>query len=184
MPPLQFASCLPAGCCVALVVMPPPPLILLMLCLCLAACRLRLSTSPPGCHLFASWLSCRISLRHLHLASPFVAPPPHMSILDPLLSFAPAGCCIASHCAASASHPLVNTTASQHAAASRYSGNSTSHLPLVHSYLTVVRRRHGDDGRKQADSKGLSAVDGEGPKRGLLSRAGKVVPHLPQGGGS
>ncbi len=70
-------------------------------------------------------------LCHLHLVSPFVAPPPHVSILDPPPSFAPASCCISSHCTASAPCPLVNTAPSQCATASRHARNSTSHLPLV-----------------------------------------------------
>ncbi len=129
MPPLQFASCLPAGCRVDPVVVPLPPFVLLTR-------RRLLSTSPPGCLLFSGWLSCRISLRRLHLASPFVVPPPHVSIIDPLPSSAPAGCCIASCCATSASCPLVNTAASWRTAASRHAGNSTSRLPLVrHDWL-------------------------------------------------
>jgi hypothetical protein len=63
---------------------PPPPLDLLMRCLRLTARRHLLSTSPPGCLLFAGWLSCRILSRR-HLASPFVAPPSQVSILYPRL---------------------------------------------------------------------------------------------------
>jgi hypothetical protein len=111
-PPLQFASCLPAGCRVAPVVMLPPPLVL-------------------STFLFASWLSCHILLHRLHLASPFFVPPSHVSILYPLLSFTPAGCSVASCCTASASRPLVNTTAYQPATTSRCSGNSTFHLHLT-----------------------------------------------------
>jgi hypothetical protein len=62
-------------------------------------CRL-LSTSPPGCLLFAGWLSCCISLHRDHLMSPFVMPPPHVSILYPPPSFALAGCHVESRCAA------------------------------------------------------------------------------------
>jgi hypothetical protein len=107
-----------------------PPLVLLMHRLCLAMHLL--SLFPPGCLLFTGWLSCCISLHCLHLAPLFVAQLPHVSILEPLPSFAPARCCIASCRAASASRPLVNTATSQCAAALRCAGNSTSCLPLVH----------------------------------------------------
>jgi hypothetical protein len=120
-PPFQFASCLPASCCLAPFVVLLPPLVLLMRRLHLMMCHRLLSTSPPGCLLFAGWLLCRIFLCCLHLASSFVAPLPHMSILDPPPS-----------CASSASHPLVNTAPSQHAAALHCTGNSTSCSPLVH----------------------------------------------------
>jgi hypothetical protein len=53
----------------------------------------------------------------LRLASPFVAQPPHMSILDPSSLFAPAGCRVASLCTASAS---------QRAAASQLAVSSPS----------------------------------------------------------
>ncbi len=49
-----------------------------------------------------------------------------MSVLDTLPSSSPSGCRVAYRCAASTSHPLVNTTASNH------SNNSTSLLPLIH----------------------------------------------------
>jgi hypothetical protein len=126
-----FASCSPAGCCIAPVVAPPPPLVLLTHRLRLVTRRRLLSTSPPGCLLFAGWLSCCILSCRLHLASPFVAPPPHVSILDLLPSFALAGCCVASCSIASTSRPLVNTTAPQQATASCYASNSTCCLPLV-----------------------------------------------------
>ena len=41
----------------------------------------------------------------LHLGSPFVAQPPHASILDPITSFMPAGCHVTSLCTTSASQP-------------------------------------------------------------------------------
>jgi hypothetical protein len=67
--------------------------------------------SPSGHHL---------SMRQLIVALPLIAPPPplilsacpclsmgHLHLPPPVcLSFAPAGCCIASHCAAFATHPL------------------------------------------------------------------------------
>jgi hypothetical protein len=81
---------------------------------------------------FSSWfpLVCRLVVMLHYVAPPpppvpYVAPPPHVSILYPLPSFALAGCHVASCSATSASHPLVNT------AASRRAGNSTSRLPLV-----------------------------------------------------
>ena len=127
-----FASCSTgAGCHITPVVVLPPPLVLSTRGLRLGTCHCLFSTSPPGCLLFAGWLSCCILSLRLHLVSPFVPPPPHMSILDPPPSFAPAGCCVASCRAASTSRPLVNTTASQRAAASRRAGNSTSRLPFV-----------------------------------------------------
>jgi hypothetical protein len=108
-----FASCSTgAGCHITPVVVLPPPLVLSTRGLRLATCHCLFSTSPPGCLLFAGWLSCCILSLRLHLVSPFVPPPPHMSILDPPPSFAPAGCCVASYCAAFASRPLVNTAAS------------------------------------------------------------------------
>jgi hypothetical protein len=94
MPPLQFASCSPVGCRIATVVVPPPPLVLSTRLLRLAMCRLLLPTSPPGYLSFSRWLSCCILLCRLHLASPFFAPPPHVSIIHPLPSFTPAGCCV------------------------------------------------------------------------------------------
>ncbi len=124
---LLFASC----CHVALVVMPPPPLVLSMHRLCLATRHCLLSTYPPGCLLFAIWLSCCISLHRLYLFSPFVAPPPHMSILHPPPSFTPAGCCLASCRAAFASCPLINSAASLRPAASHCPSNSTSRLLLI-----------------------------------------------------
>jgi hypothetical protein len=94
------------------VVMTPPHFILSTRRLCLAThCHL-LSTSPPVCLLFAGWFSCCILSCRLHLASPFAGLLPHVSTLVLPPSFAPAGCCIASHGAASASCPLVNTAAS------------------------------------------------------------------------
>ncbi len=93
-------------------------------------CRL-LSTSPPSCLLFAGWLSFCILLCRLHLGSPFVVPPPHVSILYPPPSFTPAGCCVASHHAASPSHPLNNMAASQCATTSHCTSSSTLYLPLV-----------------------------------------------------
>jgi hypothetical protein len=38
-----------------------------------------------------------------------------------------------------------------------------------HGASTVVRRQFGNDGRWEADCKGVSAADGEGPERGLFS---------------
>ncbi len=130
-PPLQFATCLPAGCNVTPDTVPPPLVVLLLLCLCLAIGCCIVSTSPPGCLLFTGRLSCCILLCCLHLASPFIAPPSHMFILDPPPSFAPAGCRVASHCAASAPRLLVNTAASQRTTASPCAGNSTSSSPHV-----------------------------------------------------
>jgi hypothetical protein len=77
-------------------------------CLCLATRHCLFSTSPPGCLSFAGWLSCCILSRYLHLMSPLIAPPPHVSILNPPPSFALAGCCIASCRTASTSCPLIN----------------------------------------------------------------------------
>ncbi len=96
----------------------------LLLCHCLllfsqraasaSALQCAAASCPPflGCLLFASCLSCCISWRGLHLASPFIVSPPHVPILDLPPSFSPADCCVASCCTASASHPLVNTAAS------------------------------------------------------------------------
>jgi hypothetical protein len=89
-----------------------------MHCFCLVTCHHFLSTSSPGCLLFSGRLSCCILLRHLHLASPFIALLPQVSILNPPPSFAPAGCCVASHHTATTSHPLINTASSQHAVTS------------------------------------------------------------------
>ncbi len=50
-----------AQCCIAPVVTPPPPLNLLTSRLHLVMRRRLLSTSSPGCLLFAGWLSCHIS---------------------------------------------------------------------------------------------------------------------------
>ncbi len=54
----------------------------------------------------------------------------------------------------------------------------------LHGVAAVVRRQNGNDGCELTDCKGLSAADEEGSERGLLPRAGEIVPHLPQGGGS
>jgi hypothetical protein len=104
-----------------------------------------LDAPPPSCNAqlplihFSSRLPlvCRlvvmlhISLHCLHLVSPCVVQPPHVSILDPPPSFAPASCRAASHRTASASCPLINISASQRAATSHHFGNSTSCWPLV-----------------------------------------------------
>jgi hypothetical protein len=112
-----------AHCHVApVVVVLPFPLDLLMCRLHLVTHRRLLSTSPPGCISFAGLLSCCISSR-CHLASPFVAPPPHVSILYPPPSFALASCCVTSCRAASASRPLVNTATFRRA--------TTSPLPFA-----------------------------------------------------
>jgi hypothetical protein len=118
MPPLQFDSCLLAGCCVAPV---------LHRCLFLSSQRANSASqrAATSCLLFAELLSCCIFLRCLHLMSPFVALPPHLSIFNLLPSFAPAGCCVTSCRAAYASCPLIN------AAASCHTSNSTSRLPLA-----------------------------------------------------
>jgi hypothetical protein len=100
-------------------------------CLRLAMHCCLLSTSPPGPLSFVNWLSCPISLRRLHFMSLFVAMPPHVSILYPLPLFVPTGCQVTSICTASATRPLVNTTAPQHATTSHRAVNSTSRLPLV-----------------------------------------------------
>jgi hypothetical protein len=81
--------------------------------LCLVPRHRLLSTSPPRCLLFTGRLSCRISLCR-HLASPFVMPLPHMSILYPPPSFALAGCCVASCCAASTSRPHIHRHCHRH----------------------------------------------------------------------
>ena len=118
--PLLFASCLLAGCCV-------PPVLHHHLLSTSQCTTTALQCAATSCLSFAGLLSCCISSCRLHLASPFFPPPPYLSILDPPPSFALTGCCITSHCAASASHPLANPTASSRA------DDSTIHLPLVRS---------------------------------------------------
>ncbi len=78
-----FASWLP--CCPCCCIAASSHLLMHRLCLHLATCHCLLSTSPPSSLSFAGWLSCCILLRCLHLTSPFVVPPPHVSILDPPL---------------------------------------------------------------------------------------------------
>jgi hypothetical protein len=118
---LLFASWLLRFPCVA----PPPPLVLSTCCLCLATRH----------HLFP--LVCRlVDMSHLVAPPPpcitYCHAPPHLSIFNPLPSFTPAGSCVASCCAASASRPLIN------AAASRHAGNSTSCSPLAWPRLVAA----------------------------------------------
>ena len=100
------------------VVLMPPPLILLTLPPPLNAQPWPIEAPLPlVCWRLSSRLSlvCRLFaaspvVTFVRLASPFVAQPPHASILDPSSLFAPAGCRVAS---------LRTASASQRAAASR-----------------------------------------------------------------
>jgi hypothetical protein len=90
MPPSlnALADCHVASCCVAFATLPldaPPPVN--------APTIVVLPLIAPPLLLILSACPC-LSTRRLHLPLSFC------------LSFAPAGCCIASHCAASTSHPL------------------------------------------------------------------------------
>jgi hypothetical protein len=97
--------------CRQVVALMPPPLILLTL------------PPPLVCWHISSHLPlvrrlvvASPAVACLRLMSPFVAQPPHASILDPSSLFAPTGCRIASLCTA---------FASQHAAVSRLAGASS-----------------------------------------------------------
>jgi hypothetical protein len=101
-------------------------------CCCAATSSHSLNVPPPSCDMPPPVVhsSSRLPLVHrlvvmLHLLAP---PPPQItfcrasaSCVHPLPppSFTPHGCCIASHHAASASHPIVNTATSRCATASR-----------------------------------------------------------------
>ena len=110
--------------CRQVVALMPPPLILLTLPPPLNAQPWPIEApSPLVCWHISSHLPlvrrlvvASPAVACLRLVSPFVAQPPHASILDPSSLFAPAGCRIASLCTA---------FASRHAAVSRLAGVSS-----------------------------------------------------------
>ena len=122
-PPLVISTLPPPQ---PLLINAPPPLV-----------RWRISSRWP---MFAGWLSRRLLSRRLRLASPFVAQPPLASILDPLSSLVPAGCCFASCHTASTS---------RRAAGSRVASCGTFALhpparPLLHrNFRRPLSRRRG-----------------------------------------
>jgi hypothetical protein len=71
----------------------------------------------------------------LRLVSPFVAQPPHVSILDPPSLFSPAGCCITNICTTSASR---RTIASLLAVLLTSTSTSVEVVIVVESHHTIT----------------------------------------------
>jgi hypothetical protein len=110
----------------------------------IALLPLNAQPSPPASHwplVLPGWFLRHFSLRRFRLTLPLFAPPPLIDV--------PAGCCLASHCAASALHQLSSCRRLLHRAGWLLRCLSSCH-PLVRvgeGQLTIRLRQHSSKGQ-------------------------------------